>query len=350
MRATDLDLRELLSFDPKGGVIRFGGERVVLFDAVALGILRKELIDNLGVADGARHPHAHRLRARLADGGEPPVRVPVGERAGVADRRGPAPHAARHSSSSSRPAPPAPAGREPFVHNDLARVLRGRAAPAAPRPGRGAGVLDVDGLRERLPLLRNGREVYCIEDRCRGKGDADLQPGGALQGGVGPGDRAPSALLRQGVHRRGAGRGDRRRCAMPRSACAPGGRSSPGSRPAPRSARAWWCAARRCAASSTWRAGSPRSSPPRSSPARAASGRSASPGSSTTSRPAPARPFVGGELRRRHRDAAGERALRPRPRRLHRRRSRERPGLFEAAERRHPLPRRDRRDHRRACR
>ncbi|MBS1109199.1 MAG: sigma54 specific transcriptional regulator, Fis family, partial [Anaeromyxobacteraceae bacterium] len=50
MRATDLDLRELLSFDPRGGVIRFGGERVLLFDAVALGILRKELIDNLGVA------------------------------------------------------------------------------------------------------------------------------------------------------------------------------------------------------------------------------------------------------------------------------------------------------------
>ena len=42
MRATDLDLRELLSFEPAGGVIRFGGERVLLFDAVALGVLRRE--------------------------------------------------------------------------------------------------------------------------------------------------------------------------------------------------------------------------------------------------------------------------------------------------------------------
>ena len=48
MRATDLDLRELLSFEPGGGVIRFGGERVLLFDAVALGILRRELIDGIG--------------------------------------------------------------------------------------------------------------------------------------------------------------------------------------------------------------------------------------------------------------------------------------------------------------
>src|SRR5512137_252705 len=48
MRAEDLDLRELLSFDPKGGVLRFAGERVLLFDAVALGILRRELIESLG--------------------------------------------------------------------------------------------------------------------------------------------------------------------------------------------------------------------------------------------------------------------------------------------------------------
>jgi len=49
MRAKELDLRELLSFEPGGGVIRFGGERVLLFDAVALGLLRKELIGSLGL-------------------------------------------------------------------------------------------------------------------------------------------------------------------------------------------------------------------------------------------------------------------------------------------------------------
>ena len=53
MRAIDLDLRELLVFEPKGGVIRFAGERALLLDAVALGLLRRELIETLGVT-GAR--------------------------------------------------------------------------------------------------------------------------------------------------------------------------------------------------------------------------------------------------------------------------------------------------------
>ena len=53
MRARDLDLRELLSFEPGGGILHFAGERVLLLDAVALGLLRKLLIDTLGEA-GAR--------------------------------------------------------------------------------------------------------------------------------------------------------------------------------------------------------------------------------------------------------------------------------------------------------
>ena len=53
MRATDLDLEELLQVDPDGGILRFGSERVLLLDAVALGLLRRELIETLGAA-GAR--------------------------------------------------------------------------------------------------------------------------------------------------------------------------------------------------------------------------------------------------------------------------------------------------------
>jgi DNA-binding NtrC family response regulator len=49
MRATDLDLREMLEFDPKGGVIRFAGERAVLFNTVALGLLRRELVETFGL-------------------------------------------------------------------------------------------------------------------------------------------------------------------------------------------------------------------------------------------------------------------------------------------------------------
>jgi two-component system response regulator HydG len=49
VRANDLNLKELLEFDPKGGIVRFAGRRAVILDAVAHGLLRKELIDTFGV-------------------------------------------------------------------------------------------------------------------------------------------------------------------------------------------------------------------------------------------------------------------------------------------------------------
>lgn len=49
MKASDLDLRELLEFALEGGVIRFGGERALLLDATAMGLLRQQLIQALGL-------------------------------------------------------------------------------------------------------------------------------------------------------------------------------------------------------------------------------------------------------------------------------------------------------------
>ena len=49
MRIEELDLKELLEVDAGGGLIRFAGQRALLFDAVAQGLLRKELIDTFGV-------------------------------------------------------------------------------------------------------------------------------------------------------------------------------------------------------------------------------------------------------------------------------------------------------------
>jgi two-component system response regulator HydG len=48
MRAGDLDHKELLELDPEGGVIRFAGQRALLLDAVAMGLLRKYLVENFG--------------------------------------------------------------------------------------------------------------------------------------------------------------------------------------------------------------------------------------------------------------------------------------------------------------
>src|SRR5947207_11100585 len=49
MRVEELDLKELLELDPNGGLVRFAGQRALIFDAVAQGLLRKELIDTFGV-------------------------------------------------------------------------------------------------------------------------------------------------------------------------------------------------------------------------------------------------------------------------------------------------------------
>ena len=49
MRADDLDHKELLELDAEGGVIRFAGQRALLLDAVAMGLLRKYLVENFGL-------------------------------------------------------------------------------------------------------------------------------------------------------------------------------------------------------------------------------------------------------------------------------------------------------------
>jgi two-component system, NtrC family, response regulator HydG len=48
MRAQDIDFFQLLSVDPEGGILRSAGERAVVLDATALGILRRELYGTLG--------------------------------------------------------------------------------------------------------------------------------------------------------------------------------------------------------------------------------------------------------------------------------------------------------------
>ncbi len=100
------------------------------------------------------------------------------------------------------------------------------------------------------------------------------------------------------------------------------------------------------------RCGSRRPTRPCSSPARAAPARSSSREPSTPTSLRAERPFVAGQLRGHHRDAARERAVRPRARRLHRRRQRAQ-GPVRGGRRRHVLLRRDRRDHasrfRRSC-
>ena len=49
MRAEDLHHKEILELDPEGGLIRFAGQRALLLDAVAMGVLRQYLVANFGL-------------------------------------------------------------------------------------------------------------------------------------------------------------------------------------------------------------------------------------------------------------------------------------------------------------
>jgi DNA-binding NtrC family response regulator len=171
MRIADLDLRELLDLDPKGGILRFAGQRVLLLDAVALGLLRKALIDRLG---------ARAARALLTHFGFA--------------------HGWR-TAESLRDAFPWDSDQEWRAAGGRLHTLQGQVIvePAKRRVGDGpapfAEALWRDSYEAEQHLLlvgqsdepvcwtlcgfasgylsrANGRAFYCIEERCRGKGDA----------------------------------------------------------------------------------------------------------------------------------------------------------------------------------
>ncbi|WP_299789548.1 sigma-54-dependent Fis family transcriptional regulator [uncultured Shewanella sp.] len=48
MKASELNLEHVFSFNPKGGNMQFMGHRALILDAIAMGLLRKELIENIG--------------------------------------------------------------------------------------------------------------------------------------------------------------------------------------------------------------------------------------------------------------------------------------------------------------
>ena len=285
MRAVDLDLRELLDFEPQGGVLRFAGPRALLFDAVALGLLLRELIATIGHT-GARgvltrfgYAHGWRMAEVLRSGfpweTDQEWRIAGGRLHRLLGLVIPEPWC--RGASARRGPPPALRG------GHLARVLRGGAAPAPRRAVGRAGVLDpVRATPAGTSPCCNGREIVCVEERCAGKGDALCTMVGRPReewGGAHASvlafyereclemalKRVTGALRR--VERRPPGRG-RASSGSART------RSPPASSPAARPCARWW----------TWRAGWPRSTPPRSSRARAASARRCWRGSSTRSR------------------------------------------------------------------
>src|SRR4051794_26818256 len=145
MRADNLDHKELLELDPEGGLIRFAGQRALLLDAVAMGLLRKYLVENFGITAAravlTQFGFAHGWR--MAEAMQAEFKWKNDEewrRAGtrIHTLEGLFRHRVRQLGSAlSR-------------RFDAGRVVRGRAAPPALRPGGYDCLLDSLGTHERL--------------------------------------------------------------------------------------------------------------------------------------------------------------------------------------------------------
>jgi len=170
MRAADLDIHELLHFLPEGGIITFAGERVLLLDAVALGLLRKELITTLGMTAArlvlTRFGYAHgwRVAETLRNGfpwdSEDEWRI-AGARLHTIQGLVRA-EITRASITSAAP------GAEGIWHDSYEAEQHLLHLGQADEPV----CWTLTGFATGYMSCVYGQEIIAIEDRCRGKGDA----------------------------------------------------------------------------------------------------------------------------------------------------------------------------------
>ncbi len=167
MRASDLNTNELLELDPEGGVIRFAGQRALLIDAVAIGLLRKYLIDNFGFAAArtvlTQFGFAHGWR--MADA--------IGEQfewATAEDWRQAGPRL-NTLEGLFRLAP----GSEDALSEDGATLVESyEAEQHLLHFGRSdvAACWTISGLMSGYLSRTQGTETYVLEDKCIARGDA----------------------------------------------------------------------------------------------------------------------------------------------------------------------------------
>ena len=172
MRPRDLDLKELLQFDPDGGILRFANERVLLLDAVALGLLRRELIETLGLAGAravlTRFGYAHgwrtaeNLRSALPWDSDDDWR-----------RAGGRLHTLQGLVRAESPGPQPPqAGPKPLGDSIWHDSYEAEQHLLHLGPAEKPVCWTLTGFASGYLSRAYEQEVYCIEDRCRGKGDA----------------------------------------------------------------------------------------------------------------------------------------------------------------------------------
>jgi len=167
MRVDDLDHKELLELDPEGGVIRFAGQRALLLDAVAMGLLRKYLVENFGL-NAARtvltqFGFAHGWR--MAEALQSEFKWSSEEDWSLAGTR-------IHSLEGLFQVEPG--GKGPLSKEGVMLLACYEAEQHLLHFGRADAPMcwTICGLTSGYLSRAAGKEIYVLEDRCMGKGDA----------------------------------------------------------------------------------------------------------------------------------------------------------------------------------
>ena len=170
MRADVLDHKELLELDPEGGTIRFAGQRALLIDAVAMGLLRKYLVENFGLTAartvltqfGFAHGWrvAEMLQAEFKWESDDDWR-----------RAGTRIHALEGLFRL------APGSEGPLSKSGVTLLASYEAEQHLLHFGRSdeAVCWTISGLTSGYLSRSTGKDVYVLEDRCMGKGHAACQ-------------------------------------------------------------------------------------------------------------------------------------------------------------------------------
>ena len=167
MRVEDLHHSELLELDPEGGVIRFAGQRALLLDAVAMGLLRQYLVENFGLTAARAvltqfgFAHGWRMAATMQE---------EFQWANDEEWR----RAGSRLYTLEGLFPTQPGGEGPVAKTGMVLLASYEAEQHLLHFGRSdAGVCwTICGLMSGYVSHTAGEEIYVLEDRCLGAGHA----------------------------------------------------------------------------------------------------------------------------------------------------------------------------------
>jgi DNA-binding NtrC family response regulator len=180
MRADNLDHKELLDLDPEGGVIRFAGQRAILMDAVAMGLLRKYLVENFGITAArtvlTQFGFAHGWR--MAEAMQAEFKW---------DNDDEWRHACTRIHTLQGLFSIASEGRDPLSKEGMMLGASYEAEQHLLHFGRADVPMcwTISGLISGYLSRTTGKEIFVLEDRCMGKGDAGCHLFGRTREGWG---------------------------------------------------------------------------------------------------------------------------------------------------------------------